>query len=45
MSRRVNSFRKFEDGSFYEGQLVNDMMDGYGKLIYSNSDKYEGYFE
>jgi hypothetical protein len=30
--RRVISFRKYEDGSFYEGQLVNDLKDGIGKL-------------
>ncbi len=43
--RRVISFRKYEDGSFYEGQLVNDLKDGIGKLTSINGDKYEGGFK
>ena len=30
------------DGSIYVGQFVNDKREGYGKLLGSNSDMYDG---
>ena len=34
----------FEDGSFYEGELVLGLPDGYGVITYSSGDLYEGQF-
>lgn len=33
---------EYSDGSFYEGEVVNGLLDGYGLMVWSNGDKYEG---
>ena len=33
-----------DDKSIYEGQIFNNQMHGYGRLIYKNGDIYEGMF-
>ena len=34
----------YEDGSFYEGEMLKGLPDGMGILVYSNGDRYEGAF-
>jgi hypothetical protein len=36
------TYTQFDDGDTYEGNLVNDVMNGYGKYTWSNGDIYEG---
>ena len=40
MERKVKII--FEDDSFYEGDMKDDVFDGKGKLYINNGDKYEG---
>ena len=42
---RIRGRKTFADGSVYEGQWVNDVMQGRGKFIWPNGDIYEGEFE
>jgi len=32
----------YSDGSYYEGEMMNGMRDGYGKLKFSDGAYYEG---
>lgn len=35
----------YDNGSYYEGEVVDGTLDGYGVLYYINGDKYEGYWK
>ena len=37
-----NAECKFKDGSFYEGEWVNGLPEGYGTMVFANKDKYVG---
>lgn len=39
--RRKTSFY-YEDGSYYEGEMILEFRDGFGKLIFGNKGAYEG---
>lgn len=36
---------EFDDGSIYEGGILNGKMHGYGKIVWDNGDSYEGDFK
>ncbi|KAL4506635.1 hypothetical protein ABPG72_000206 [Tetrahymena utriculariae] len=41
IARRKATYQ-YDDGSYYDGEMVLDYRDGYGKLIFSNKGVYEG---
>ena len=43
-SMKVVGKLDYDDGSFYEGEMLNGLPDGTGVLVYSNGDRYEGAF-
>lgn len=41
VSRRKTTFQ-YDEGSVYEGEMVLEYRDGYGRLVFSNKGVYEG---
>ena len=35
---------RFKNGDFYEGLLMNDKFEGYGRVVYVNGDGFDGEF-
>lgn len=42
---KANGRKDFADGSYYEGDLVQGVINGHGVLRWSNGDVYEGDFK
>lgn len=36
---------EYSSGAYYEGEIVNELFDGYGKFYFSNGDVYQGKFK
>lgn len=43
-SNRLKKTINYDDGTIYEGEVLNGKPDGYGKMMFSNGNIYEGFF-
>lgn len=43
--QRVKGKCAFRNGDFYDGEYANDVMCGFGLLVYADGSEYEGYFK